>query len=82
MAFRGEVGLRLLKKIGNDNAKGEYYLTDLVELANRARGEGRGDRGRAAEEVLGINTRAELAHVEETFQARARARRRWRPASR
>ena len=29
----------LLTRIGNDNAKGEYYLTDLVELAN-ARGEG------------------------------------------
>jgi bifunctional UDP-N-acetylglucosamine pyrophosphorylase/glucosamine-1-phosphate N-acetyltransferase len=71
MAFQGEVGLRLLKKIGNDNAKGEYYLTDLVELANRARAKVMVIEVEA-EEVLGVNTRADLALVEQTFQVRAR----------
>ncbi|MGD9918110.1 MAG: bifunctional UDP-N-acetylglucosamine diphosphorylase/glucosamine-1-phosphate N-acetyltransferase GlmU [Paenirhodobacter sp.] len=62
---------QLVGQIGNDNAAGEYYLTDIVGLAR--------DRGLTAEvvtcpeaETLGINTRAELARAEALFQARAR----------
>lgn len=72
MAFRGDL-LQMLAEIGNDNAKGEYYLTDLVALANRA--------GRTvtvieadADEVIGINDRAELAAAEALFQRGARER--------
>ena len=36
MAFSGASGPALLDKIGNDNAAGDYYLTDIVELANAA----------------------------------------------
>src|SRR5947209_11436741 len=36
MAFTGAVGQALLGRIGNANAAGHYYLTDLVELANAA----------------------------------------------
>ncbi|AGT09588.1 bifunctional UDP-N-acetylglucosamine diphosphorylase/glucosamine-1-phosphate N-acetyltransferase GlmU [Paracoccus aminophilus] len=62
----------LVLKIGNDNAAGEYYLTDIVELA-RAGGH-RVDVVTCDEsETLGINTRAELAAAETLFQARARA---------
>ena len=82
MAFRGEVGQRLLKKIGNDNAKGEYYLTDLVELANRARGKVDGDSRSSRGGARRQHPRASSPLVEQTFQARARARRRWRPAPR
>lgn len=62
----------LVGRLGNDNAAGEYYLTDVVGLA---RAEGR----RAAvvtcdeSETLGINTRAELAAAEAAFQSRKRA---------
>ncbi len=61
-----------LPKIGNRNAAGEYYLTDLPGLA-RAAGL-RVDVVTCPEaETLGINTRAELAGAEAAFQARARA---------
>ena len=35
MAFRGDNALSMLERIGNANAKGEYYLTDLVEIARK-----------------------------------------------
>ncbi len=72
MAFAPGEALRLLERIGNDNAKGEYYLTDAVGLAVDE-----GLRTAAIEcperEVLGVNTRAQLAVAEGEFQARARA---------
>ena len=62
-----------LPRIGNRNAAGEYYLTDLPALARAA-----GLRVDVVtcdeDETLGINTRAELAAAEALFQARARAR--------
>jgi bifunctional UDP-N-acetylglucosamine pyrophosphorylase / glucosamine-1-phosphate N-acetyltransferase len=74
MGFRsGKTLLDLLGRIGNDNAKGEYYLTDTVALA-------RGDRletrmvASNAEEVLGVNSRAELAEAEALMQKRLRSR--------
>jgi bifunctional UDP-N-acetylglucosamine pyrophosphorylase/glucosamine-1-phosphate N-acetyltransferase len=69
-AFAGPAA-PLLKKIGNDNARGEFYLTDLVEIANRGRRKVVALET-AAEEVLGVNTRKELAAVEAVFQSRAR----------
>jgi len=71
MAINGRKAIELLEAIGNDNAKGEYYLTDLVEIA-RARG------GRAVavdapeEELTGCNNRAELAVIERLWQQRRR----------
>ncbi len=70
---------RLVGKIGNANASGEYYLTDIVELA-RAEGLSAGVVICPEAETLGVNTRAQLAEAERAFQARARPRR-WRPAS-
>ena len=74
MGFRsGKTLLGLLGRIGNDNAKGEFYLTDAVALA-------RGDRLETrmvmseAEEVLGVNSRSELAEAEALMQKRLRAR--------
>ena len=62
----------LLDNVGNDNASGEYYLTDVVSLAR--------DRGLSAtvvrcpeSETLGINSRAELSAAEQQFQSLARA---------
>ncbi|MGH6734536.1 MAG: bifunctional UDP-N-acetylglucosamine diphosphorylase/glucosamine-1-phosphate N-acetyltransferase GlmU [Methyloceanibacter sp.] len=73
LAFRASKTLgRLLSKIGNDNAKGEFYLTDAVALA---RNEGLHARVvlSNAEEVLGVNSRAELATAEALMQRRLRA---------
>ncbi len=71
MALRGDVALAILERIGNDNAKGEFYLTDAVAVAR--------DMGLEAvaletpeEEVRGINTQAQLAEAEAMLQARLR----------
>src|ERR1700720_2255500 len=60
-----------LDALDSDNAKREFYLTDVVAIARR--------KGRAcravelpAEELLGVNTRAELAEAEALMQRRLR----------
>jgi bifunctional UDP-N-acetylglucosamine pyrophosphorylase / glucosamine-1-phosphate N-acetyltransferase len=61
----------LVAAVGNDNAAGEYYLTDIVALARKA-GHSAGLVACDEAETLGINTRAELARAETAFQTRAR----------
>ncbi len=71
MAIDGRKALDLLSRIGNHNAKGEYYLTDLVEIA-RALG-GKAVAVDAPEsELTGCNNRAELAVIERLWQERRR----------
>ena len=62
----------LIEEVGNDNASGEYYLTDIVEVA-RARGLSAVAVSCDEAETLGINTRAELARAEALFQDHKRA---------
>ena len=63
----------LLERVGNDNAAGEYYLPDIITLALAD-----GDRAVVVEtdpdEVIGINSRAELAYAEGRWQAARRER--------
>jgi bifunctional UDP-N-acetylglucosamine pyrophosphorylase/glucosamine-1-phosphate N-acetyltransferase len=61
----------LLSQVTNDNASGEYYLTDVIGLARNA--------GHSATvvtcsegETLGVNSRAELASADAMYQAAAR----------
>ena len=73
MAIDGKRLFELLDAVGNDNAKKEYYLTDIVALA---RGKGWGCvavEAADANEVMGVNTRAELAVAEAVMQTRLRA---------
>lgn len=71
MAVRARELFRWLDKVGNDNAAGEYYLPDVVNIAAA---EGRdavvieGD----PYETAGVNSRAELAHLELEWQRRRR----------
>jgi bifunctional UDP-N-acetylglucosamine pyrophosphorylase/glucosamine-1-phosphate N-acetyltransferase len=58
---------RWLREVRNDNASGEYYLTDLVALA-RADGRSVLAVEAPADELGGINSRAELAHAEAVLQ--------------
>jgi bifunctional UDP-N-acetylglucosamine pyrophosphorylase/glucosamine-1-phosphate N-acetyltransferase len=67
IAARSDVLWPLLAKVGNNNAKGEYYLTDLVELGAK--------QGTPCEfvlcpeaEVAGVNDRVQLAAIEATLQ--------------
>ncbi len=63
----------LIDAVGNDNAAGEYYLTDIVAIA-RARGLRCTTVACDEAETMGVNTRAELARAEAAFQsARRRA---------
>jgi bifunctional UDP-N-acetylglucosamine pyrophosphorylase/glucosamine-1-phosphate N-acetyltransferase len=71
MAIDGSVVWSLIDRLDNKNAKGEFYLTDLVAHARK-------DGRRCAvveaphEELLGVNSRTELAAAEAMFQARRR----------
>ncbi|MER2632622.1 MAG: bifunctional UDP-N-acetylglucosamine diphosphorylase/glucosamine-1-phosphate N-acetyltransferase GlmU, partial [Rhizobiaceae bacterium] len=71
MAIACEHALALLDKVGNSNAKGEYYLTDIVEIATQA-GLKVVATEASAESVLGINNRLELAEAEGIWQRRKR----------
>ncbi len=61
----------LIRQVKNENASGEYYLTDIVGIA---RAQGLSATAVACEEyeTMGINSRAELAVAEHAFQTRAR----------
>ena len=61
----------LVAGLSNDNASGEYYLTDIVALGAE-RGLSSGVVTCDEAETLGIDTRAALARAEALFQARAR----------
>ncbi|MBD3837969.1 bifunctional UDP-N-acetylglucosamine diphosphorylase/glucosamine-1-phosphate N-acetyltransferase GlmU [Brevundimonas sp.] len=67
MAAPSAVLFPLLAQVTNENAKGEYYLTDVVELARKA---GHPTRAVFADEdaVMGVNAQAELAQAEALFQ--------------
>lgn len=71
MAVRSSDLFRWLGEVGNDNAAGEYYLPDIVNIA--------ASEGREAVviegdpyETAGVNSRAELAHLELEWQRRRR----------
>ena len=71
MAVRSADLWRWLDQVGNDNASGEYYLPDVVNIAAR---EGRSSRVIETEawQTHGINSRAELAVAEREWQRRRR----------
>lgn len=71
MAVAGRSALELLDKVGNANAKSEFYLTDIVEIAG-AKGLDVVATEASFESALGINNRAELAEAEGIWQARRR----------
>jgi bifunctional UDP-N-acetylglucosamine pyrophosphorylase / glucosamine-1-phosphate N-acetyltransferase len=71
MALAGKDALEILERIGDDNAKREFYLTDAVAIAREL-----GLKTAAIEveedEVRGINTKAQLAEAEAVLQQRLR----------
>ena len=71
MAFTGNSILSVLDSIGKDNAKGEYYLTDTVEIARQIDNKVVAIEG-DQDEVLGINSRSQLAEAELIAQRKLR----------
>lgn len=71
MAVRAPALWDLLARVTNANAKGEYYLTDIVGLARADGASARAIRA-PADEVAGVNSKAELAAAEAAFQTRMR----------
>jgi bifunctional UDP-N-acetylglucosamine pyrophosphorylase/glucosamine-1-phosphate N-acetyltransferase len=59
-----------LKELTSDNSQGEYYLTDIVQLAVRRGLKVGAVQAQDPEEVIGINTRADLARIERTVRRR------------
>lgn len=71
MAVDGALLFNLLSRLTNDNAKGEFYLTDLVGLAREA-GRSCGYVIANAEETIGVDSRLDLAEAEAVAQKRLR----------
>ena len=72
MLIKGDVLFDLLDDTNSENASGEYYLTDIVEVA-RNKGFTSTAISCDVSETMGVNSRAHLAEAEAAFQARARA---------
>ncbi len=73
MAVRGDLLPELLGKIDNNNAKGEYYLTDIVGIA-RAQGHSCQVVECDEREVMGINSQSDRARAGDIAQAELRER--------
>jgi bifunctional UDP-N-acetylglucosamine pyrophosphorylase/glucosamine-1-phosphate N-acetyltransferase len=71
MALRSDYALDILGRIGNQNAKGEFYLTDAVSLAV-SMGLDAAVVTAPEDEVRGVNDRAQLAEAETIMQVRLR----------
>ncbi len=61
-----------VSKLGNDNANREYYLTDIVEILRNSGKTAMAVHADEAE-ILGVNSRRDLAQAEQGFQAFMRA---------
>ncbi len=73
IGFSGAEALSLLAAVEPNNAQNEYYLTDIVEIAN-ARGLIAKALVADEKEVMGVNDRAQLAAAEAVLQDRLRRR--------
>ncbi len=71
LALAGKEALSMLDRIENKNARGEFYLTDVVGIAH-ALGKDVVSVEVSSENVLGVNTRVELAEAEFLFQKKIR----------
>lgn len=69
MAINGKLALSLLENVQNNNAKKEYYLTDIVAIGVAQNLDVRAIHI-AFENVIGVNTRVELAKAEALWQKR------------
>ncbi|WFP49221.1 bifunctional UDP-N-acetylglucosamine diphosphorylase/glucosamine-1-phosphate N-acetyltransferase GlmU [Methylomonas sp. EFPC3] len=69
LACKGSQLKQWLARLGNNNAQNEYYLTDIIEMAVEDGLTIETSQAGSADEVLGVNNRAQLAHLERVYQA-------------
>ncbi|OEO32085.1 UDP-N-acetylglucosamine diphosphorylase/glucosamine-1-phosphate N-acetyltransferase [Devosia insulae DS-56] len=67
LTFKAEVFRELIDRVKPNNAQKEFYVTDLVQLANEA-GYKVGYGVAPEQDVMGVNDRAQLARAEAQFQ--------------
>jgi bifunctional UDP-N-acetylglucosamine pyrophosphorylase/glucosamine-1-phosphate N-acetyltransferase len=70
MVCPGDRLRRWLGALGNDNAQGEYYLTDVIGMAVTEGVTVKGVKAPSEVEVMGINDKKQLAEAERALQAR------------
>lgn len=68
LACKGRQLKNWLSRLSNDNAQNEYYLTDIIEMAVDDGLSIETTQANSADEVLGVNNRNQLAHLERVFQ--------------
>ena len=68
MALNGEQLKKWLSSLQNNNAQNEYYLTDIIEMAVNDGIDIVTSQAETEDEVLGVNNRMQLAHLERVYQ--------------
>lgn len=72
--FKGSYLKEALAKVDNNNAQGEYYLPDTIELIRNAGGLAGAYQGATIEELMGVNSRIQLSEAEATMRKRINER--------
>ena len=68
MAVKGAQLKKWLGQLKNENAQGEYYLTDIIEMAVEEHMTIMTSQPGSEDEVLGVNDRSQLSHLERVYQ--------------
>ena len=68
LACQGNQLKQWLARLGNNNAQHEYYLTDIIEMAVADGVTVKTTQATTQDEVLGVNNRSQLAHLERVYQ--------------
>jgi len=68
MAVQGKQLKKWLSQLNNSNAQGEYYLTDVIEMAVADQVNIVTSQPETEDEVLGVNDRVQLSHLERVYQ--------------
>jgi len=68
IATAGNLLKQWLSKLENGNAQNEFYLTDIIEMAVNDGIEVKTNQAESMDEVLGVNDRSQLAHLERVYQ--------------
>ncbi len=68
IATPGNLLKQWLSKLENGNAQNEFYLTDIIEMAVNDGIKVKTNQAESVDEVLGVNDRSQLAHLERVYQ--------------